>query len=109
VSVGDAPVPGLCEHRPRAFPLVHPARLRFDLAVVRKPPACRAGEASFMWAPVGRGRAAPVLRRRVFPEAALTIQGAWPPDLRPDADVRTGKHSASSNRALTSTAFWAPG
>jgi hypothetical protein len=43
----------------RAFPLVI-GSLRFDLTVVRKPPACRVDERPLMWAPVGRVMSAPV-------------------------------------------------
>jgi hypothetical protein len=43
------------------FPLVI-GSLRFDLTVVRKPPACRADERPLMWALVGRVTAAPVGR-----------------------------------------------
>jgi hypothetical protein len=47
-------LPGLCElPAAGAFPLVI-GSLRFDLTVVRKPPACRADERPIMCALVGR-------------------------------------------------------
>src|ERR1700722_7278001 len=55
---GAAPPVGGAAGR-RAFPRVI-GSLRFDLTVVRKPPACRADERPLMRASVGRVSAAPV-------------------------------------------------
>jgi hypothetical protein len=78
--------PRLCEQPTAgAFPLVI-GSLRFDLTVVRKPPACGADERPLTWAPVGRVTAAPVwrdFRRRPPPITApdnLTYD--------PEADAR---------------------
>jgi hypothetical protein len=64
--------PRLCEQPAAgAFPLVI-GSLRFDLTVVRKPPACRADERPLMRAPVGRVTAAPVWRGAISREAPAT-------------------------------------
>jgi hypothetical protein len=68
--------PRLCE-QPAAgvFPLVS-GSLRFDLTVVRKPPACRADERPLMRAPVGRVTAAPVGRGAISGRRPPRIHGA---------------------------------
>jgi hypothetical protein len=68
--------PRLCEQSAAgAFPLVI-GSLRFDLTVVRKPPACRADERPLMWAPVGASDGRAGLARRDFREAPATDHGA---------------------------------
>ena len=80
--------PRLCEQPAAgAFPLVI-GSLRFDLTVVRKPPACRTDERPLMWAPVGRVTAAPVWRGAISGGAR---HGFTAPDhltYDPEADAR---------------------
>ena len=74
--------PRLCEQPAAgAFPLVI-GSLRFDLTVVRKPPACRADERPLMWAPVGRVTAAPLWRGAISGGARHGSRRLTP-DLRP--------------------------
>ena len=69
--------PWLCEQPAAgAFPPVI-GSLRFDLTVVRKPPACRADERPLMWAPVGRVTAAPVWRGAISGGARHIVVPRW--------------------------------
>ena len=68
--------PRLCEQSAAgAFPLVI-GSLRFDLTVVRKPPACRTDERPLTWALVGRVTAAPVWRGAISGRRPPRIHGA---------------------------------
>jgi hypothetical protein len=79
--------PRLCEQSAAgAFPLVI-GSLRFDLTVVRKPPACRADERPLMWAPVGRVTAAPVWRGAISGGARHGSR-CLTPDCDPEAVAR---------------------
>jgi hypothetical protein len=66
--LGEQPAAG-------AFPLVI-GSLRFDLTVVRTPPACRADERPLMRAPVGRVTAAPAWRGAISGGRPPRIHGA---------------------------------